>query len=203
MITVGVTGGIGSGKSTVCSIFEELGATIFDSDSVAKDIMNTDKHVKFKISFNFGSECYRDGKLDTKHLASQIFNNPEKMKIVESIVHPKVYERFEEEKKKKPDVLIMESALLFQTGYHKNLDKTIVVVADLDSRIARAMKRDGSSYADVKKRIKNQVVGMLKADHIINNDISITLPSLKKTVKNFYKKYLSNETEKVQEKDKT
>ena len=190
MITIGVTGGIGSGKSTVCSIFEELGATVFYSDDVAKEIMNTDRDVKFKISATFGANCYDAKGLDRKYLASKVFGKPEELEMLNHIVHPKVYEKFEEEKKKNPDVLIMESALLFQTGYYKTLDKTIVVDADLNSRIFRAMKRDNASYEDVKKRIKHQSVGILKADYIIKNDMTITLKQLRKTVKSFYKKHI-------------
>jgi dephospho-CoA kinase len=171
--TIGITGGIGSGKSTVCWMFNKLGVEIFEADTVAKKIMNNNRAVKFKIQQAFGKDCYDENGLDRKYLAAKVFKDKEELEILNGIVHPYVYMEFDKGKRQGHPILIMESAIMFQTEYYKKLDKTIYVDSPLEMRIARAMERDGAKYEDVVLRINNQDKNQTnkdKADHFINND---------------------------------
>jgi len=174
MITIGVTGKMGSGKSLVCSMLGKLGATIFYSDAVAKEILNTDDGVKFKIRFAFGSKCYdEDGILDRKYLASKVFGDPDELETLNTIVHPMVYHMFNEEKKNDHKVLVMESAIIYKTRFSKNLDKILYVNCKDEVFIKRAMDRDNCSREKIEERIKHQTETADKADYVIDNtDIS-------------------------------
>jgi len=175
MLKVGITGGIGSGKSFICSKFEQLGVPVYNADERAKYLMQNDETVKTKLIETFGNEIFEHNTLNRKLLASLVFNNKEALAKLNNIVHPAVQKDTENWLKlhqNKPYV-IKEAALLFETGSYQNLDKTILVTANEDLRKVRVMERDKISKEDVEARIKNQMDDLEKmtlADYIINND---------------------------------
>lgn len=141
---VGITGGIGSGKSTVAKIFSILGIPIYYADDRAKWLMANDPDLKKQIQINFGSESYsEDGVLDRSFLASKVFSDEEKVKTINGLVHPAVKADFEKwaHAQKSPYVL-KEAALLFETGSYKDLDKVINVSSPIRIRISRVLMRD-------------------------------------------------------------
>lgn len=176
MLRVGITGGIGSGKSTVCNMFRNLGIPIFTADEVGKKILNEDKAVKKKVIQLFGEDMYTsEGKIDRQRMAQLVFNDPNELEKLNEIVHPKVNEAFEEwviENNKAPYVL-KEAAILLETGNYHTLDKIINVFASKAQRIERIKKRDQVSEADVLKRMRFQFSDAERnkmADYIIMNE---------------------------------
>ena len=178
MIKVGITGGIGSGKSLVCQIFNCLGIPVYDADSRAKKLMTGDKHVKNAIIHLLGKEAYfKNGKLNRSFIAQNVFSNAERLKSLNGIVHPAVAADGEawfriQEKEGKP-YAIKEAALLIESQSFKTLDKLIVVTAPTELRIARVIERDQSTRDQVIARISKQMRDEDRlpfADFIINND---------------------------------
>lgn len=176
MLRIGVTGGIGSGKSTICNIFKNLGVPIFTSDEVGKEILSNDESVKQEVMKKFGKDMYNaQGDLDRERLASLVFNDQEALNDLNTIVHPKVSEAFDlwcQEHEKSPYV-IKEAAILLESGAYHDLDKIIHVFAPKDERIKRVMKRDGVSEEQVKKRMRFQYSDEERnnlADFIIMNE---------------------------------
>ncbi|MEZ4915614.1 MAG: dephospho-CoA kinase [Chitinophagales bacterium] len=175
MIKVGITGGIGSGKSYISSMFEKLGVPVYYSDIRAKELMNTSEQVKQQLISTFGAETYKNNQLDRKYLAEIVFNNEEKLELLNNIVHPAVkndYKKWCSEHQNYPYTL-KEAALLFETGIYKELDKTILVHASKDIRILRVMQRDKVSKQAVEARMDKQMDDFAKmdlADYIVHND---------------------------------
>lgn len=175
MMKVGITGGIGSGKTHVCRLFEQLGVPVYNADERAKHLMNSDTEVKGQLIDAFGEEVFSNGQLDREFLAQLVFQQPDQLKKLNAIVHPAVARDAKawHEKHSSHPYTIKEAALLFETGSYKDLDKTILVHADENERILRVMQRDHVSKEKVEARIKNQwpdIDKMTKADFIINND---------------------------------
>ncbi|PCJ67911.1 MAG: dephospho-CoA kinase [Bacteroidetes bacterium] len=175
-LRIGITGGMGAGKSTICKIFRQLGISIYDADSRAKWIMNNVKDLKKSITDNFGWDAYtRKDELNREYLAKVVFNNQEKLELLNSIVHPAVkqdYEQWTIEHKDEPYSL-KEAALLFESNSYKSLHKVIVVTSPIETRINRIIKRDHVKREDILKRIQNQTTDrerMSKADWVIYND---------------------------------
>jgi dephospho-CoA kinase len=174
MKKVGVTGGIGSGKSTVCKIFNHLGIPVFDADSEAKNLLNTKEVYEFYIT-EFGDKVLSDNNLDKKKIARLIFNNPDDLKKVNAFIHPLVGKLFSKWIDNHTDApyIIHEAALIFEAGINKNLDYTIFVSAPEELRIERVIKRDSSTREDILNRIRNQMPDKDKAamaDFLIYND---------------------------------
>jgi dephospho-CoA kinase len=192
ILTVGITGGIGAGKTTVCKIFEELGAKVIYADELAKEIMENDESLKKKIKKIFGEKSYIGGKLNRKFIADIIFSSDEKRKLLESIVHPAVIKRILSDLKKiadegKYNFVIVEAALIFESGFDKELDYVLVVDADDEIKIKRIMERDKCSKEEVLKRMRAQLDSKIKrelADMVIINDGDID--ELRKKVSFFY-----------------
>ncbi|MFN3135439.1 MAG: dephospho-CoA kinase [Candidatus Kryptonium sp.] len=192
ILTVGVTGGIGSGKTTVCKIFEELGAKVLYADEIAKKLMEGDKKLKREIEKLFGPNAYIEGKLNRKFISDVIFSNKEKRKALESIVHPAVVRRIVEKfreisKSKNDDFVIVEAALIFESGFDKELDCVVVVDADEELKIKRIMERDNCTREEVLKRMRAQMSQSKKknlADIVIKNDGGIE--ALRERVKFLY-----------------
>lgn len=184
MIKVGITGGIGSGKSTVCKVFKVFGIPVFEADSVARQLMNSDPSVRAQLIHLFGTSVYLpDLTIDRKFLAGIVFNNPSLLTDLNSIVHPAVRNAFDEWcQRQQSDYVIQEAAILFESGFYKMMDKTIVVVTDETERIQRVMKRDGTTEEQVRQRIKNQWTDELRiklADFVIsNNDNELIIPQI-------------------------
>lgn len=154
---IGLTGGIGSGKTTVAKIFSILGVPVFYSDDVAKSIVNTDTHLKNQIIELLGEESYLDEIYNRKKVADIVFTNTELLHKLNQIIHPAVAQNFKEFlTDNKSDLVLKESALLFETGIYKNCDVNILVTAPLEMRIKRVMQRDAVTEDEVLKRISNQ-----------------------------------------------
>lgn len=175
MLKVGITGGIGSGKTTVCEIFELLGIPVFNADDNAKTLMVTDGVLIAEIKSAFGAASYfEDGTLNGKYIADLVFSDPEKLALLNSFVHPAVFRAMDiwTLKQTSPYVL-KEAALLFESGSYLNNDFNILVSAPEELRIARVMKRDNLTAEKVKERIQNQLPEeekKAKADFIIYNN---------------------------------
>jgi dephospho-CoA kinase len=173
MKVVGLTGGIGSGKTTVAMMFKKLGIPVYIADEEAKKIMVNSKVVRRKLIQLLGEKAYTKEGLNKTYIASQIFTNPEKLKQVNAIIHPKVGQHFKRWlKKQKGPYVIKESAILFESGAHKDCDKIILVTAPLNERIKRVILRDKTTEEAVLNRIENQMKDTEKAklsDFIIEN----------------------------------
>ncbi len=157
-IQIGITGGIGSGKSTVAQLFEEMEFPVYYADSEAKELMNMDSDIKEAIIKLFGEEAYKEGQLNRAFIASKVFGDETKLVQLNAIVHPKVAKDFEEwVKKQSSKFVIKEAAILVETGGYKELDELFVVAADENLRIQRIMKRDSVAKDLVESRIKNQI----------------------------------------------
>ena len=170
----GITGGIGSGKTTAAKFFEELGVPVYNSDTRAKIIQNENSEVKVKIIEAFGDEAYNESGLNRDYIAKQVFNNNEKLKQLNQIVHPAVFNDFEKWKKKQTSKIIMkEAAILIESGSYKDCDVVISVLMNKEKRIQRIMARDGFTEEQVMARINNQISDeerIQKSDFIIDNN---------------------------------
>ena len=158
MIKVAICGGIGSGKSTVCQMFAERGAAVYDSDSRAKALMNESAELRERLVAEFGAECYEGGVLNRPYLASKVFGSEEQLAKLNSIVHPAVKEdflRWAEEQE--GDYCILESAILFESGFDALVDKKVAVLAPQPLRVMRAMERDRATKEQIEARIKAQM----------------------------------------------
>lgn len=184
MLKIGITGGIGSGKSTVCRVFSVMGIPVFEADKVARKLMDTDEEIHEKLVRLFGAAVYLpDQTVNRKYLAGIVFKDPSLLAQLNEIVHPVVRKTFFDwcERQKSP-YIIHEAAILFESGFYKMMDKTITVVTNEDERIQRVMKRDGITMELVKERIKNQWSDeerMKLADFVIgNNDDQLIIPQI-------------------------
>ena len=174
MLKIGITGGMGSGKSTVSKVFEVLGIPVYYADAEAKKIMSEDEELRKKIIDNFGSESFSDKDLNRKYLASVVFNNPAKLELLNSFVHPAIIQHAEEWMSKQTSpYTIKEAALIFESGAHAFLDKIIGVSAPTPLRIQRIIDRDQLSIEEIKSRMNKQIDEEIKirlCDYVINNN---------------------------------
>lgn len=192
MIKVGITGGIGSGKSTVCKVFKVMGIPVFEADSVAKQLMNTNPVIREQLIHLFGTSVYLpDLTIDRKFLSEIVFNNTSLLAQLNAIVHPAVQKAFDEwcMIQQAPYVL-HEAAILFESGFHKMMDKTIAIVVNEEERIERVMKRDKITKELVLQRIQNQLSDAERiklADFVIsNNDNELIIPQILEINKKIY-----------------
>jgi dephospho-CoA kinase len=178
MLKIGLTGGIGSGKTTVSQIFKTIGVPVFCADDEAKK-MYADSKVKKQIIEIFGEQIYVNNDIDKKLLASKIFNNKILLQKVNNIIHPAVHKHFESWiEKQKSIYIIHEAAILFESGFDKFMDKIITVTAPQDIRIQRVMNRDKNLYEQIIKRMENQWSDdecNARADFVIKNYMNIPL----------------------------
>lgn len=190
-----VVGGIGVGKSTACRLFGELGVPVFYSDLEAAKLMNFSSDVVQKIKDAFGEELYSSGNLDRKALGDIVFKSKDKLKLLESIVHPAVSEHFESWVESQNsfndfEYVIEESAIGIELGIQDKFDLVIVVTADEDTRIRRTMERDSCTEEQVRDRMKNQMSDEEKLKYadfvIVNNDF----PNLECQIKSIHNKIL-------------
>lgn len=177
MIKVGITGGIGSGKTYVCKLLELMNFSVFYSDAEAKKIQDTNAYVRSKLIELFGEQAFTENGINRKYIAEIIFGNPTAKKQLEEIIHPKVADAFaawcEEKENTDERIVFIESAILYESGFDKIVDKVVMVYADEDVRIERSMQRDGADRAAIEERIKNQSSDKdkrLKADFVIHNN---------------------------------
>jgi dephospho-CoA kinase len=174
MLKVGLTGGIGSGKTTVAKIFELLGVPVYYADAASKRLYHSSKELIASLKLHFGENIYTGEQLDRSRLAEIVFNDPKKLDLLNDLVHPPTLAdaRNWMEAQKAPYV-IKEAALLFESGSAGDLDYIIGVDSPEPLRIKRAMERDNSSVADIKKRMQRQIEERIKmklCDFIIKND---------------------------------
>jgi dephospho-CoA kinase len=173
MKLIGITGGIGSGKSTIAKVFTSMGYPVYNSDTRAKELINSNEKLINSIKLSFGDDLYNSQGLDRKKMASIVFNNPEKLELLNSIIHPAVGKDFEDwVDSRNTSFVLKEAAILFETGIYKSLDKTILVSALQETRIKRVMKRDNTTQEEVLSRMKNQWSEEKKtklADYVIDN----------------------------------
>lgn len=175
MLKIGITGGIGSGKSMICHFFATLGIPVFNADLEAKRIMNESSLVRSKMMMNFGKDIYLPNRtIDRKKLADLIFNSPSLIQKVNGIIHPEVRNYFFEWcKQQQTPYIIHDAAILFESGFHEMMDFTILITAPEQERIERVAKRDHITAEKVKERISKQWTDEEKiklADIVIKND---------------------------------
>ena len=180
MLKVGICGTIGSGKSTVCHIFEDMGIPAYFADDRAKMLMCSSVELMQQICEAFGRECYNDGALNRRYLASQIFGDDSKRLLLNSIVHPAVCRDFVLwAERQKAAYVIVESAILFESGLNRVVDKTVAVVVPEHIALERAAARDGVDIESVRARMAVQMSAeqlSAKVDFTIENICQQTLP---------------------------
>lgn len=183
MLKIGLTGGIGSGKTTVAKVFETLGIPVYYADTATKRLMHSDPQLKASIIKNFGEASYKNGMLDRKYIAAIVFNNEEKLALLNSLTHPvTIADADHWISQQTSPYIIKEAALLFETEAGKHLDLFIGVSAPLKLRIERVMKRDGASEEEVINRINRQMneeEKMRRCDFVImNNNEELIIPQV-------------------------
>jgi len=182
-LKIGITGGIGSGKTFICRLFEALGIPVYNADEEAKRLMNTDIRIKEKLIAQFGEATYKDGLLDRAFLANMVFSDKDKLELLNGIVHPIVIQEAKDwAERQTTRYSLKEAALLFESGSYKELDYTILVTAPIDIRIQRVIERDGTTEPQVWERMNKQLSDEEKlqlADFVIVNDgITPILPQV-------------------------
>jgi len=192
MIVIGLTGGIGAGKSTVAGFFKELGVPVYVADIEAKRLMHTSKVVKRKLIEEFGEKAFLDNKLNRSYLAAIVFNDKAKLAAINAIVHPSVANSFKRwTRKQQSFYVIQENAILFENNTVHNFDYIITVTAPLEVKIARVMARDNAKKSEVLARIQHQMPDEEKAkksDFVIQNDaLAITQKQVQKIHKKIMK----------------
>ncbi len=183
MLKIGLTGGIGSGKTTVAQIFEILGIPVYYADDAAKKLMNEDENLRKKIIESFGADSYVDGKLNKSFLSKVVFADSKKTKLINSIIHPATIADAEKwMQKQNAPYAIKEAALIFEANADENLDLVIGVYANEPLRIKRVMQRNNISENEVKLRIKNQMDEETKMSLcsaiILNDDEDLLIPQV-------------------------
>jgi dephospho-CoA kinase len=173
IMKLGVTGGIGSGKTSVCKVFSVLGIPVFYADPEANIVMNSDENIIGEINKLAGDDLYTEGTLDRRKLASLIFNDQDLLKKVNSLVHPVVFENFKRwTALQNTPYVIMEAAILFESGASELVDRIATVIAPVEERISRVTQRNTLSREQVIGRINNQISDserIKRSDYVINN----------------------------------
>lgn len=191
MIKVGITGGIGSGKSTICQFFRTIGIPVFEADTEAKKLVNNSESIRYQLKALFGRDIYLPNKtIDRKKLASLIFNSPPLLQKVNNIIHPEVRKYFYSwcEEQKTP-YIIHEAAIMFESGFYEMMDYTVLVTAPEEMRIQRVMARENTDAESVRARMEKQWKDEQKAklaNFVIRNDgTELVVPQLVKLDKHF------------------
>jgi dephospho-CoA kinase len=194
MFKAGITGNIGSGKTTVCKIFEVLGIPVFYADDEAKKVMTEDAELIRGVKEAFGNQAYfDDGSLNRKHIAGIVFNDKEQLTGLNALVHPATFRAFDNWVLKQKDVpyVLKEAALMFESDSYKMCDRTVIVTAPLDVRIQRVTGRDNITADEVVSRNDRQFTEKKKLalanDVIINDDTQLVIPQVLK----LHKLYIS------------
>ncbi|MHA6280176.1 dephospho-CoA kinase [Salinimicrobium sp. CAU 1759] len=173
MKVLGLTGGIGSGKTTVAGFFQELGIPVYIADVEAKKLMETDEKIRLAIIQLFGEEAYNNSSPNRKYIASRVFGDKEKLEQLNTIIHPAVGDHFENWKQEQhAPYVIYEAAILFEKGGYKKCDYNLLITAPYNRRIERLQKRDSSTLEEIEARMNNQWSDDKKAelaDFIIEN----------------------------------
>jgi dephospho-CoA kinase len=182
---LGITGGIGSGKTSVCRVFNVLGIPVFSSDAVAREIMETDTEIIDKVRNIAGIDIYSSGTLDRTELARLIFNNENLLKEINALVHPVVFDHFKLwQESISASYVIMEAAILFESGASELVDRIVTVVAPVEERIERVVRRNNLTREQVIERINNQMADEERirlSDFVIyNSEHEMIIPTILK-----------------------
>lgn len=189
MYKVGITGGIGSGKSTVCAILEEMGVAVYNSDARAKELMTTSATLREAIVARFGAECYTSEGLNRGYLAERVFGDAAELAALNSLVHPAVMADFEAwAERQEGSYVVFESAILFEAGLEQRVDMAIAVLSPEELRIERAMRRDGASREQVVARIRRQLSDDERADRAKYAIVNIDLEELREDVEQLHRR---------------
>ncbi|NJD23321.1 MAG: dephospho-CoA kinase [Melioribacter sp.] len=178
-LKIAITGGIGSGKSSVSKIVEALGFPVIKADDLAKELMQQDDSIKKKIIKTFGKESFTEKGINTKYLADNVFSNKEKVGKINAIIHPPTIKKIEEISKKlfeKHNLVFVESALVYEAKIQKLFDYVILIYAEEEIRISRKMENDGMKKIDVEKRMSFQIPDEKKTDRahfVIDNNSTL------------------------------
>lgn len=187
MIRIGVTGGIGSGKTVVTTLLEVMGIPVYIADEQSKRLTDTSPVIREKLVALFGPAIYTPKGLNRKLLASHIFNSADCLDRVNRIIHPEVSRHFRHWVEQQPgDICAIESAILFESGFDRIVDFSLMVYAPLELRIRRACKRDGAGREDILKRINSQLSDEVKRERssfvVFNDDAQALLPQIEKVM---------------------
>ena len=189
MYKVGITGGIGSGKSTVCAILAEFGVAVYDSDSRAKRLMNEDNTLRERLVERFGSEVYCAEGLNRRYLAERVFGNPEELKALNAIVHPAVMDDFDRwALEQEGSYVVLESAILFEASLDRRVDVSVAVMAPEELRIERAMQRDGAQREQIVARMNNQISDQERVERVKYTIVNIDIDNLKSDVEQLHRR---------------
>ena len=182
---IGITGGIGSGKSLVCKIFEVLGVPVYSADERAKWLINNDLQIRKEIKEVFGRQAYNENGYNRTWIAQQVFGNDDLLKILNSIVHPRVFEDTEKwlKKHKNEPYILREAAIMNRAGDGNNLDKVIVVMAPLDLRISRIKKRDSQRTEEeiraiISKQKSEEEFSQIADYQVVNDEKQLLIPQV-------------------------
>jgi dephospho-CoA kinase len=189
MYKVGITGGIGSGKSTVCAILAEFGVAVYDSDSRAKRLMNEDNTLRERLVERFGSEVYCAEGLNRRYLAERVFGNPEELKALNAIVHPAVMDDFDRwALEQEGSYVVLESAILFEASLDRRVDVSVAVMAPVELRIERAMQRDGVLREQIVARMNNQISDQERVERAKYTIVNIDIDNLRSDVEQLHRR---------------
>ena len=189
MYKVGITGGIGSGKSTVCRMLAERGVALYDADSRAKELMSTSEALRSKLIENFGAETFNADGLNRQYLAAKVFNDAEQLRLLNSLVHPAVIADFEAwSESQEGQYVVFESAILFEAGLESRVDVVVAVMAPEIVRVERVMARDGHTREQVVARIKNQMSDDERSDRAKYSIVNIDIEELEEDVEQLHRR---------------
>lgn len=183
MLKIGLTGGIGSGKSTVAKVFQTLGIPVYYADDAAKELMNNNEGLKQQIILHFGEDVYENKVLNRKLLAQKVFNNPTQLHLLNSLVHPATIQAAEDWfAQQTAPYCIKEAALIFESGSQQNLDFVIGVYTPTTIRLQRVMQRDKATKEEVQQRMDKQIdetIKMRLCDFVVtNNEQELLIPQV-------------------------
>ena len=191
MYKVGITGGIGSGKSTVCGLLSAYGVAVYDSDAKAKALMEQSVTLRESLCAAFGEECYNEDGLNRQYLASKVFGDEQSLIKLNSIVHPAVRADFRSwAEQQSGEYVVLESAILFEAAFETEVDTTLAVLAPVEERVRRAMGRDGAEREAILSRIQHQMSDEelhAKADRCL---VNLRMDYLESDVEQLHKIYL-------------
>ena len=189
MYKVGLTGGIGSGKSTVAELLNIRGVAIYDSDSRAKELMNGNEALREALIAAFGAECYTDAGLNRAWLAERVFGNKAELERLNAIVHPAVMRDFAAwAEAQEGDYVVLESAILLEAGLEDHVDVVVAVMAPKDIRLERAMQRDGASREQIEERMRNQMSDDERTDRAKYAVVNIDIEELEEDVEQLHRR---------------
>lgn len=189
MYKVGVTGGIGSGKSTVCDMLAARGVAVYIADTEAKRLMSSDETLKRDIVALFGDDAYLHGELNREFLASRVFCDKEALQRLNGVVHPAVMRDFAAwAEAQEGDYVVLESAILFEAGLEGSVDATVAVMAPVELRLERAMRRDGADREKIEERMRNQLSDDERSERAKYAIVNIVLEDLEDDVEQLHRR---------------